>query len=259
MKCCSCDGERRRRPHPRSEPAQRPGSSLVLNLGPAPEMRPFLGFLLGILIRCWTATLRVRMELAPELEQGRAAPWVLAFWHGQQMLLAAGRRRRDTVTLVSLSRDGSLQTGVMRALGLVCVRGSSSRGAAAGLRAMVRALRAGRDAVVALDGPRGPLRRAKSGAAGAARLSGVWLVPVSAAASRSITLRNTWDRFEIPWPFARVVIRMGAPLTPEAALDEPALLEEALNAARGRALEVVSRRTKGAPMSMPATCMTSRK
>jgi lysophospholipid acyltransferase (LPLAT)-like uncharacterized protein len=199
-------------------------------------MRRLLGFLLGWLLRAWAASWQVRLELAPGAD---AAPRVLAFWHGMQMPLIAARSRRKAVAMVSWSRDGELSSGVMKSLGLLVVRGSTSKGGASALRAVVGALRAGVDAVFAVDGPRGPLRRAKPGAALAARLGDAVMVPVGSASSRAIVLERAWDRFLIPWPFARVVVVAGAPIDAVRARREPELVEQAIVAAERRARELL--------------------
>jgi lysophospholipid acyltransferase (LPLAT)-like uncharacterized protein len=128
------------------------------------------------------------------------------------MALTRAPRRRTTSALVSLSADGALQSGVLRALGLRVVRGSSSRRGASGLKAIVRRLRAGQDAAFAVDGPRGPRGEPKPGAQIAARLSRGLCVPVGCAAERTQVLAKAWDRFSIPLPFSRVVIWVGSPL-----------------------------------------------
>jgi lysophospholipid acyltransferase (LPLAT)-like uncharacterized protein len=173
-------------------------------------VRGVLGFVLGLMVRAWVATLRLDTELL-RLPRG---PLVVAFAHGQQMLLLAARRRLEVpgVVLVSRSRDGELQSGVMRALGFEVVRGSSSRGASAGLRGLIGKVRRGRAALIAVDGPRGPAGVAKPGALFAARHGGAALVPVAARCSATWTLERTWDRFRIPLPFSRVAVVSGPPV-----------------------------------------------
>ncbi len=185
-------------------------------------------------MRLWVRTWSVRLVVDPRLDLLRREAIVFAFWHGQQLGLLS-QRRRPTVTLVSWSRDGELQTGAMRALGLDVVRGSASRAGASGLRAMIRALRAGRDAAFAVDGSRGPLHRVKPGAARAAARAGALLVPLAVAARRRLVLARAWDRFEIPLPFTRVVVVAGAALEPARVAEAPKELGKAIEAARHRA------------------------
>jgi lysophospholipid acyltransferase (LPLAT)-like uncharacterized protein len=176
--------------------------------------RVLLGFALGLLARVWLATLRVEVEMDPGLAAVACRPWVLAFLHGQQWPLLAWRRRRKTVVLVSLSADGTMQSRALRVLGLEVVRGSSSHGGARGLATLLRRMkREGLDAAIAVDGPRGPRGIAKPGAAFVARRAGAVLVPMEAVVRTGTVLRKTWDHFVLAWPFSRVLVRLGAPVS----------------------------------------------
>jgi lysophospholipid acyltransferase (LPLAT)-like uncharacterized protein len=147
-------------------------------------------------------------------------PWVLAFFHGTQFPLLAWKRRKKTVVLVSLSRDGAMQARALAVNGMTIVRGSSSRRGAAGLRALIGRMREdGCDAAFAVDGPRGPYGVAKPGALAAARATGAVVVPMGAYAERAITLKKAWDRFMLPLPFSRVRVVLGAPLEASALRD----------------------------------------
>jgi lysophospholipid acyltransferase (LPLAT)-like uncharacterized protein len=178
-------------------------------------IRTLLGVLLGLLARVWLATLRVHVVTHPALGEVQDRLWVLAFWHGTQWPLLAWRRRRRTVVLVSLSRDGAMQARALALQGLRVVRGSSSRGGARGLVALVRTMkRDAADAAFAVDGPRGPRGVVKSGAVVAARLAGAVIVPMGGAIRRGIVLGRAWDRFAIAWPFTRVDVVLGRPVDP---------------------------------------------
>lgn len=180
--------------------------------------RVLLGLVLGVVARLWLATLRVRLEVHPELARVADVPWVLAFFHGTQWPLLAWKRRRRTVVMVSHSDDGAMQARALSVLGFDVVRGSSSRGGARGLAALVKRMRAGEDAAFAVDGPRGPYGVAKPGALVAARRTGAVLVPMGSAVragwGRRKVFTRAWDRFVLAWPFAEVAIVLGAPLAP---------------------------------------------
>jgi lysophospholipid acyltransferase (LPLAT)-like uncharacterized protein len=194
-------------------------------------LRAALGVLLGVVAWLWLATLRVRVVADPALGEVSHRPWVLAFWHGTQWPLLAWRRRRRTVVLVSLSRDGAMQARALRLQGLRVVRGSSSRGGARGLAQLVRVMRRdSADAAFAVDGPRGPLGVVKEGAVVAARASGAVVVPVTGAVRRGVVLRRTWDRFTLAWPFTRVDVFLGAPIDPAQVTDARGQIEQALAA-----------------------------
>jgi lysophospholipid acyltransferase (LPLAT)-like uncharacterized protein len=172
------------------------------------------GVVLGLVGRAWLATLRLTVVADPRLDPSDPRPWVLVFWHGQQFALLAWPRRRRTVALVSWSSDGQIQTSVLRLLGLVVERGSSSRGGAAGLRALTRRVQQGCDAAFAVDGPRGPLHRVAPGARLAAVQTEGLVIPMASASERGHTFERAWDRYRLPWPFSRAVVALGAPLDP---------------------------------------------
>jgi lysophospholipid acyltransferase (LPLAT)-like uncharacterized protein len=190
-----------------------------------------LGVLVGLFARAYLATLRISVELDPALDPRDSRPWILCFWHGEQLPLLLWRRRRPTVALVSRSLDGELQAHALPAFGIRIERGSTSRGGAAGLAAIVRRLRRGEDAAFAVDGPRGPRFSVAPGARAAARLAGGLLVPMGSGAPRGLTLERAWDKFRIPLPFARVAVALGAPLDPSAT-------DEAIGLAVARASEL---------------------
>ena len=201
----------------------------------AASARTFLGRALGFLARAWLWTLRVEVRLHPELESlPTGVPWVLCFWHGTQWPLLAWRRRRETVVLVSLSRDGSLQAGALASIGLRVVRGSSSRGGARGLAGIIRKMKRGADAAFAVDGPRGPIYEVKEGAIAAASNGGGVLVPMGAACESARVFERAWDKYCLAWPFSRVVVVLGAPVDPGAS-DVRARLKEAIMACNGGA------------------------
>ena len=135
----------------------------------------------------------------------RAEPRLAAFWHRNIFMAAFVFRDRLYSVPASRSREGDLITAVLARLGFASPpRGSSSRGGAVALRALVRRLKAGSAVAIPTDGPRGPARVCKPGIVGLARLSGIPISPVGIAASPRLCFRS-WDRGELPLPFARVV------------------------------------------------------
>jgi lysophospholipid acyltransferase (LPLAT)-like uncharacterized protein len=191
--------------------------------------RAVAGTLLGLVVQFWIGSLRLRVVAHPELEAARTRPWVLAFWHGTQLPLLAWRRRRTTVVLVSLSRDGGTQARVLALNGLRVVRGSSSLGGVRGLVALIREMkRHAADAAFAVDGPHGPRGVAKPGAVLAARATGGVVVPMTSVVHRGTVLHKAWDKFTLAWPFSRVDVVLGRPIDPAAEPDARAQVQCAL-------------------------------
>jgi lysophospholipid acyltransferase (LPLAT)-like uncharacterized protein len=129
--------------------------------------------------------------------------FILAFWHRHLLLMPYAYRGRGISVLVSRSRDGELIAKTVARLGIHASRGSSSRGGAAGLRALLRQAREGLDIAFTPDGPRGPLGVVQPGVILAAASTGWPIHPVAVAATRARRLRS-WDRFLVPLPFGTV-------------------------------------------------------
>ena len=123
--------------------------------------------------------------------------------------------------LVSHSKDGENMAKAVRFLGYNVKRGSSSRGGAAGLIALIKAVREGRSVVLAVDGPRGPRGTCKPGIVRLAQKTGVPLYPVGVATSKKWTFEKSWNKTYIPLPFSRQVVLVGEPfLFPPSSTDE---------------------------------------
>ncbi len=139
-------------------------------------------------------------------------PFIACFWHGRMLMIPnAWKYSARMSILISHHRDGIFISRTLAHLGIGTIAGSSSRGGAGALVSMVRALKRGEYMGITPDGPRGPRMRATPGAATAARLSGAVLLPVSYSATRRRVL-GSWDRFVVPLPFSRGIIRVGAPI-----------------------------------------------
>ena len=166
------------------------------------------------------ATLRLRaagVEPLQPLWRARR-PLIYAIWHGRILIapwINARLREREgarrVCVLASRSRDGELVASFARHFGLDVVRGSSSRGGAAALRALARTVRAGEDVAIVPDGPRGPACRLQAGIIALAAATGAPIVPIGLAARPARRL-SSWDRFMVPAPFARCAVVFGPAL-----------------------------------------------
>ncbi len=156
-----------------------------------------------------------RERLAAARASGR--PVLFVFWHSRLLHVCYRLARERLVMMVSASRDGDLIARVAHLQGIASVRGSSTRGGSAALRALARAMKEhGRWGGITPDGPRGPRRVFQPGALLAARLAGATIVPVGLGFSRKKEFAS-WDRFQLPWPFARARLVFGEAVEPPAA------------------------------------------
>jgi lysophospholipid acyltransferase (LPLAT)-like uncharacterized protein len=165
------------------------------------------------LISSLGSTLRWRVEGMEHLDAivaGGRQP-VLAFWHGRILAAAYYFRRRGIVVITSENFDGEWIAGIIQRLGYATARGSTSRGARRALLQLRRDMTAGRPVGFTLDGPRGPARVAQRGAVWLASVTRNPILPFHVEAARHWTL-GSWDRTQIPHPFSRVSVAVGAPL-----------------------------------------------
>lgn len=142
---------------------------------------------------------------------------MLALLHAHQLTALVAGDEPQLAAMLSRSRDGELLAPTLRRIGVTPARGSSrsaerDKGGRGALKALVEHLAGGRPALLAVDGPSGPRGRVQLGIAELAKLSGAAVVPVLPLASRRLRIRGSWDRLQIPLPFARIAVHFGVPL-----------------------------------------------
>src|SRR5437870_9562863 len=194
------------------------------------------------LIALLGSTLRWRTEGLEHLDaiaaSGRQP--IMAFWHGRILSATYYFRRRGIVVITSENFDGEWIAGIIERFGYGTARGSTSRGARRALLQLTRDMAAGRPVAFTVDGPRGPARVAQPGAVWLAKATGNPVVPFHIEADRSWSM-NSWDRTQIPKPYATIAIAIGEPFDVPKDADAPAIdrarrsLEERLQALETRA------------------------
>lgn len=170
-----------------------------------------------LIYRIWSCTWRTEIVEHPDTAALRdhSDRRVFAHWHGDELAIVQLVGRYRIATMTSTSRDGQLMDRVIRLLGGATCRGSSTRGGVGALKSLVRLCRSGYNASMAVDGPRGPIHRVKPGVFHLARLARGTIVPVGVASSRTHVFRSSWNRAQLPKPFARVVVYFGPPYVPD--------------------------------------------
>jgi len=135
------------------------------------------------------------------------ASWHQRFFPGITLFAA----RKPIAIMISQSRDGEMIARVVDMLGWRPVRGSSSRGGSRALKEIRTLTRQGFRIGHIVDGPQGPFGVVKSGLLVIAQFAGVPILPVITSAERRWTF-NSWDRFMVPKPFSRIVVRFAPPI-----------------------------------------------
>ena len=141
--------------------------------------------------------------------------FIFAIWHGHLLPGLWHHRHEGVMVLISEHRDGEIVARAAESLGYGLIRGSTTRGGGRALISLVRELRSGSEIAITPDGPRGPAMKFAPGALVAVQRSDAFILPVAVSASSSWRLQS-WDRFMIPKPFARVTIAYGVPTKVEA-------------------------------------------
>ena len=153
----------------------------------------------------------VRTELIG-VEQTQGVVCGIAHWHGDELALVSRFGNLGLTILVSQSKDGEIMARATRSLGYRVTRGSSTRGAVGGLLALIKAVRAGHNVVLAVDGPKGPRGVCKPGIVRVVQKAGVPLFPVGVASTRRFVFKKTWNQVYLPLPFSRQVILLDKPI-----------------------------------------------
>jgi hypothetical protein len=165
----------------------------------------------------WKLCRVVRVVGAEHLEAAlaRAPSLIPCYWHQHQLfcgkfLVDQRSRGLKAGWLISPSVDGELGAMLVQRMEGHVIRGSSTNTGARALRDYYQALT--QDAispVLTPDGPRGPRFKFKPGAVLLAQMSGRPILPLAFAASSASLVK--WDKFVLPWPFARIAIAVGPP------------------------------------------------
>jgi lysophospholipid acyltransferase (LPLAT)-like uncharacterized protein len=178
-----------------------------------PGFRSALGRIVAGYISFVKMTSRIEIHGQAHADQywDKGQPFILSFWHGRLMMMPLVWRQGVAIDmLISNHRDGDLIARTISYFKLDTIRGSSAKtgredkGGMAALRAIVRALGAGRCVGITPDGPR-------PGVVAIARLAGVPILPAVSATSRRVKLRS-WDHFLVALPFSRIVLMWGEPI-----------------------------------------------
>ena len=188
----------------------------VAEIGPEGRFTPwqrFLIWLIGwagyLLIRALGPTLRYTVSI----EEGGPRHWYVApavypFWHRSLIPACFLWRKKQIAVLTSTSFDGEYIARILDWFGYTPVRGSSTRGGVRGLLGMQKVLESGHAVAFTIDGPKGPMYVAKPGPVLLARVTGLPIVCFHVALEDPWVLARSWDRFMVPKPFSRALVRI---------------------------------------------------
>jgi len=163
------------------------------------------------LLRGYLLLMRKEIRDPQQLLCPERFPMVAVLWHNRLFfypLMLDRRTRQRTANLVSASRDGQYLADLMTLLGFRVIRGSTRKRAAIALRGALAELRRGNAVGISPDGPRGPCYQLSRGPIILASRTGLPVLILAINHSHYWTLRS-WDRYQIPKPWARVEMIAG--------------------------------------------------
>lgn len=231
--------------------AEPPATGMWRKLRTSTGLRRFAGRALGAYMKLVWRTSRVTFvpaDIHATIEPD--VPIILTFWHGQQFLVPfVVPSRWRPMGLFSRHDDADINAIAVESVGVGTVRGSGShgrdflrKGAVSATLQIIDALKAGHLFGLTADVPK-IARVASKGIITLARHSGRKIVPVAISGNHRILMRS-WDRAGIYFPFGRVFVVFGEPISvtrranEEAIEKARALLEQRLNAISARAEEL---------------------
>ena len=201
------------------------------------KVLPMLGaFILKLISFSYRIVEEYDKKEAMETLKNSGNSGVFLIWHQRMfpMFYVAQKLDTDFSVIVSASRDGRYAGELAKYFDFNVIWGSSSSKGAEALREAVNVLKSGKSLGITFDGPKGPPRQGKPGAILAARKTGCPVIPLTYGVDRCWII-NSWDRYIIPKPFSKIVLKFGKPVfIPDNLSDESAevysnLLENRLN------------------------------
>ena len=192
-------------------------------------------FLFVNIYKALCATLRIKEENreAVDAAHARGERLIFCLWHDELFSLIPVARHLKVVAIVSPSKDGDYLERILASNNVGAVRGSSTRGGVRALLSLARMMKSEQvHACITIDGPAGPRHVAKEGGLFLANRTGGRIIPVRIFMKNSFKA-PTWDKFQIPLPFSKVVIRFGEPWG-EGQLEVPNIEEDTLTRNKAR-------------------------
>jgi lysophospholipid acyltransferase (LPLAT)-like uncharacterized protein len=176
-----------------------------------------LAWLIATGIRILDASLRFRIhDGAGVFGRSSGDRMIFVIWHSRLALSLSIYNRyvrrpdpsRRMAAMVSASRDGGMLARILELFEVQPVRGSTSRRGPQALRELTSWAERGYDLAITPDGPRGPRYRVQEGVISLAQLTGLPIVPATMNLRAKVRLPS-WDRFQLPFPFARCDVHTG--------------------------------------------------
>ncbi len=196
------------------------------------KLPDWLFILPAALLKTLRALMRTEVHDPYERLDFKKLPVVTVTWHNRLLFFPAmfpWNVRRTTVAVISSSRDGQYIADLIKQFDIKSTRGSSSKKGSQALHGAFKALLTeGKSVSFTPDGPRGPKYTMGRGPIHLASETGYPVLPISVNYSDYWELKS-WDRFQIPKPWAKITLEIGAAISIPKDLSEEELAKWSLH------------------------------
>lgn len=168
----------------------------------------FSAIIVFILYRTLLFTWRIEVHYADEMKRDlkNKDPFIVAHWHGDEIALLQTFRTFPLATIVSTSSDGNMMDKIIRWFGGATTRGSSTRGGVGALVGLFKLIKKGWNCSFAVDGPKGPIYKAKPGVFDVSQRLGLRVYAGGVHCDRAWHFPKSWNKTYLPKPFAKITI-----------------------------------------------------
>lgn len=181
-------------------------------------LNKILSYFAFLFIRVMSMTYRyefLNKEVKEKLSSN-SQNYVYAVWHNNIIGTILSHIGGCHIVIVSASKDGDVIAKILTLLGNKVARGSSSRGGVRALSEMIKIMKNKElPGAISVDGPRGPLYKAKKGVIEVAKETGAVIVPLASYPSSYWVFEKAWDKFRLPKPFSKITLQLGEPIKVE--------------------------------------------
>ena len=178
-----------------------------------PIIQKFLAFVgyLYILLVGITSKIEIINEDFSNRMWKEEKPFILAFWHGQLMMIGYVWKSKTILNMLASSHsDGRFGAYIAGYFNLKNIS-IEAKNKSPSLRQVFKILNNGDYLGVTPDGPRGPNQKVSDGIIKIAINSQVPIVPLGFASNKNFTLKS-WDSFLITYPFSKCKFIWGDPI-----------------------------------------------
>ena len=170
----------------------------------------FIGYLY-ILFVGYTSKIQIKNSYLPEKLWREEKPFILAFWHGQLMMIGHVWKSKAVLNMLASSHsDGRFGAYIGNYFNLKNIE-VKSKNKSPSLRKVFKILKDRNYIGITPDGPRGPNRKVSEGIIKIAVHSQVPIIPLGFASNKNLKLKS-WDSFLITYPFSKCRFVWGKPI-----------------------------------------------